>query len=43
MYYKNGKYAGSKQYEHGEFVGTTKCVDGRRGNENLSCHMPMEN
>ena len=43
MYYKNGKYAGARTYKHGEFVGITKCVDGRRGGEALNCQIPIEN
>ena len=44
QYYKNGKFAGTQKYIHGEYVeGSTKCVDGRRGGEALNCQIPMEN
>lgn len=40
-YKRNGEFAGSKKYNHGELVGFTKCTDGRRGDNRLQCQIPM--
>lgn len=43
QYYRNGKFAGTQKYIHGEYVeGSTKCVDGRRGGVALNCQIPVE-